>query len=85
MIFDAGVDVAEEDSLGGFNVSHEGLYARDYRTISFFAHEHRIPTACVIGGGYDKNCVQNLARRHSRSAQRKVPLHRSRRGSTWAS
>lgn len=62
VFYDAGVDPHEADTLGKLNMSDEGLYQRDYTVLQQCA-ERGIPTACVIGGGYQKD-VDLLARHH---------------------
>lgn len=63
VIYDAGVDVAEEDILGKLCLSNDGIYKRDY----FVLHECRkrcIPVAGLIGGGYDMDPLK-LSQRHA--------------------
>lgn len=62
VLYDAGVDVWEEDSLGRLNVSWQGLMDRDELVLKTCLSKH-IPVATVIGGGYDQD-HQRLARRH---------------------
>ncbi|WP_428387858.1 histone deacetylase family protein [Mucisphaera sp.] len=63
VLYDAGVDVHRDDRLGKLELSDEGVRERDRRVISW-CREAGIPTACVIGGGYDRD-HRLLARRHS--------------------
>lgn len=63
VIYDAGVDVHRDDRLGYLDLTDSGLYDRDRRVIEQ-CRSHGIPTATVIGGGYDKNHEQ-LAWRHA--------------------
>ncbi|MEM1447014.1 MAG: histone deacetylase [Planctomycetota bacterium] len=63
VLYDAGVDVHADDKLGKFKLSDEGIFARD-RYVLESCRAHRIPTACVIGGGYHVD-HHVLARRHS--------------------
>ncbi|SHO57326.1 histone deacetylase family protein [Vibrio quintilis] len=51
IIYDAGVDIHEEDELGHLNVSSGAIAERDQWMISQ-AHRLQIPMACVVGGGY---------------------------------
>jgi acetoin utilization deacetylase AcuC-like enzyme len=51
VIFDAGVDIHEQDELGYFNVSLSGIRARD-RWLLEACMSKNIPIACVVGGGY---------------------------------
>ena len=63
VLYDAGVDVHEDDKLGNFKISTEGIKKRDQFVLSHFLIRN-IPIATVIGGGYSKN-VNELAKRHS--------------------
>ncbi|MEM9022062.1 MAG: histone deacetylase, partial [Planctomycetota bacterium] len=63
VIYDAGVDVHRDDRLGHLNLTDQGLYDRDHYVIEQ-CRSHHIPTACVIGGGYDADHTQ-LAWRHA--------------------
>lgn len=63
VLYDAGVDVYEGDSLGRFNLSCDGIRRRDRWVLDFCVGTARVPVAAVIGGGYD-NDVDALARRH---------------------
>ena len=63
VLYDAGVDVHENDKLGNFKISTEGIHKRDHLVLSHFLNNN-IPIATVIGGGYSKS-VDELAERHS--------------------
>lgn len=63
VLYDAGVDVHQQDRLGKLNVTDTGLARRDYRVLKQF-RDQSIPVACLIGGGYDED-VERLARRHA--------------------
>ncbi|GGQ16303.1 histone deacetylase family protein [Shewanella litoralis] len=63
IIYDAGVDIHQDDDLGYFNISSQGILARDTQVISI-AKSHNIPLAAVIGGGYSRNEAE-LTHRHS--------------------
>lgn len=63
VIFDAGVDVYENDPLGMLNISVEGIRRRDAMVIKTI-RDRGIPLATVIGGGYDKDQTA-LAQRHA--------------------
>jgi acetoin utilization deacetylase AcuC-like enzyme len=63
VIFDAGVDVYEDDPLGLLNISLDGIRAREAMVIQT-VRDLGIPLATVIGGGYDKDQAA-LARRHA--------------------
>ncbi|MFB9214465.1 histone deacetylase family protein [Vibrio sinaloensis] len=51
IVYDAGVDIHEDDELGYLNVSSEGIFARDVFMFEL-AKQKQIPIACVVGGGY---------------------------------
>jgi len=63
VIYDAGVDIFEDDPLGQLNVTLEGIRRRD-RLILERLVEQSIPVVTVIGGGYDKD-ERALASRHA--------------------
>ncbi len=63
VIYDAGVDVHENDKLGNLKLTTKGILQRDRRVIRFFKNKS-IPIATVIGGGYSDNNIE-LAKRHS--------------------
>jgi acetoin utilization deacetylase AcuC-like enzyme len=63
ILYDAGVDPHRDDKLGKLALSDEGIFRRDYFVLASCI-SRAIPTACVIGGGYDTD-VDRLARRHS--------------------
>ena len=63
VLYDAGVDVHEQDQLGRLKLNDEGIRQRDQFVIRQ-ATRRRIPIAAVIGGGYDED-VESLARRHT--------------------
>jgi acetoin utilization deacetylase AcuC-like enzyme len=63
VLYDAGVDVYENDTLGRINISLEGIRMRD-RFVLERCVSSGVPVAAVVGGGYDKN-VDALARRHA--------------------
>lgn len=63
VLYDAGVDVHIDDRLGHLHLTDAGLMARDVAVISA-CRERNIPTACVIGGGYDRDLTR-LAARHA--------------------
>ena len=68
IIYDAGVDVHKDDRLGYLQLTDAGLYERDQYVLSQ-CRSHAIPTACVIGGGYDAD--------HTRLAWRHATVHRA--------
>ncbi len=63
VIYDAGVDVSQEDCLGRLDLSNDGILERDIYVLNYF-RKLSIPVATVIGGGYSQNSKE-LARRHS--------------------
>ncbi|CAE7243269.1 unnamed protein product [Symbiodinium natans] len=63
VLYDAGVDVHEDDDLGNLCISWEGLRKREDLVIQACVSK-RIPIACVIGGGYDRD-ARHLAHRHA--------------------
>ena len=63
VLYDAGVDVYENDKLGNLKISIEGIHQRDTMVLDHFLNRN-IPIATVIGGGYSKSDSE-LAERHS--------------------
>ena len=63
VLYDAGVDVWQDDVLGRLDISWQGIYRRDTEVISRCLAKG-IPVTTVIGGGYDKD-HQRLAERHA--------------------
>jgi len=63
VIYDAGVDIHHADRLGHLAVTDEGLARRD-RYVVANCRDRGIPTAGVIGGGYDYD-LGALAARHA--------------------
>ena len=53
ILYQAGVDVLGEDSLGNLALTANGVMERD-RLIFSFSKERNIPLALVLGGGYSK-------------------------------
>ncbi len=51
IIYDAGVDIHQDDELGYFNVSTQAIGQRD-RFMFGLARNRDLPIACVVGGGY---------------------------------
>ncbi|WP_391087868.1 histone deacetylase [Vibrio sp. NH-UV-68] len=51
VIYDAGVDIHQDDELGYLDVSTAAIYQRDHFMLAL-AKEMQIPIACVVGGGY---------------------------------
>ena len=63
VLYDAGVDVHEDDPLGHAKLTSEGIARRDFLVLER-CREQNIPVATVIGGGYDDD-RRALARRHA--------------------
>ena len=63
VIYDAGVDVFEDDPLGMLNISLDGIRRRDAHIVNTI-RAAGISVATVIGGGYDSD-EKALARRHA--------------------
>ncbi|WP_348523881.1 histone deacetylase [Endozoicomonas sp. G2_1] len=63
VLYDAGVDVWQEDVLGRLSISWQGMKRRDHLVLTTCL-ANKIPVATVIGGGYDKD-HQRLAQRHA--------------------
>ena len=63
IIYDAGVDVHQQDDLGHLALSTQGIFERDLLVLSM-AKASNIPIACVIGGGYSKQPLE-LSKRHA--------------------
>ncbi|WPC74935.1 histone deacetylase family protein [Vibrio porteresiae] len=51
IIYDAGVDIHQDDELGYLNVTTDAIFERDCFMLSL-AKAQNIPLACVVGGGY---------------------------------
>lgn len=63
VIYDAGVDIHVNDTLGKLALSDRGIYRREMLVLSTcFALGY--PVACVIGGGYSPD-ENSLVQRHS--------------------
>jgi acetoin utilization deacetylase AcuC-like enzyme len=54
VIYDAGVDIHENDDLGLLKVTTQGVFERD-RLVIDMCKAKNLPIACVIGGGYQRN------------------------------
>lgn len=63
VLYDAGVDVHQDDRLGYVQLTDAGIFKRDQYVIEQIT-SHAIPIACVIGGGYDHD-NRVVAARHS--------------------
>lgn len=54
VIYDAGVDIHQNDELGLLTISTEAIYRRDLLVLQRCA-EQQVPVAAVIGGGYQRD------------------------------
>jgi len=54
IIYDAGVDIHQDDDLGHLNVTTEGIYRRD-QLVFRAAKDRDIAVMAVIGGGYQRD------------------------------
>ncbi|MEO0586773.1 MAG: histone deacetylase [Planctomycetota bacterium] len=71
VVYDAGVDVHIDDRLGRLALTDDGLMRRDTAVLTTL-RAMGVPTAGVIGGGYDAD--------HRRLASRHATLHRAAHG-----
>ncbi|NAX23324.1 histone deacetylase family protein [Vibrio sp. V39_P1S14PM300] len=62
IIYDAGVDIHQDDELGYFQVSTQAIAQRDAFMFAL-ARTKGIPMACVVGGGY-RSCHADLVPVH---------------------
>uniref|UniRef100_A0A486XPC7 Deacetylases, including yeast histone deacetylase and acetoin utilization protein n=1 Tax=Rheinheimera sp. BAL341 TaxID=1708203 RepID=A0A486XPC7_9GAMM len=62
VLYDAGVDIHQQDELGLLNISTQALYQRDLLVLQSCT-ERKIPVAAVIGGGYQRD-VSALVQLH---------------------
>jgi acetoin utilization deacetylase AcuC-like enzyme len=62
VLYDAGVDIWQEDGLGKLDISWQGIEKRDHLVLKRCL-ANNTPVATVIGGGYDRN-HERLAQRH---------------------
>lgn len=63
VLYDAGADVHTDDRLGHLELSDAGMAQRE-RLVITTCLDRKLPLACVIGGGYDRD-VPRLVRRHA--------------------
>jgi acetoin utilization deacetylase AcuC-like enzyme len=54
VIYDAGVDIHENDDLGHLQISTEGIFKRD-KFVFDTCSNRKLPVAAVIGGGYQRD------------------------------
>jgi acetoin utilization deacetylase AcuC-like enzyme len=64
VLYDAGVDPHQDDTLGLLGLSSEGLLARDMYVLDQCHGMRGIPIVTVIGGGYTADHVE-LGARHA--------------------
>lgn len=62
VIYDAGVDIHQDDDLGLLNISTAGVFQRDVIVLTA-CRTANIPVAAVIGGGYQRD-IQALSQVH---------------------
>eukprot|EP00879_Flechtneria_rotunda_P024832 GHRR01026350.1.p1 GENE.GHRR01026350.1~~GHRR01026350.1.p1 ORF type:complete len:210 (+),score=54.97 GHRR01026350.1:867-1496(+) len=62
VLYNAGVDVHQDDALGKMALTDAGIAKRDTAVFAACA-QHSVPVACAIGGGYEKS-HHNIVRRH---------------------
>lgn len=67
-LYNAGVDIHQDDQLGLLAVSNEGIAARD-RMVIEACLAAGVPLAAAIGGGYQKD--------HAHIVARHMHLHRA--------
>lgn len=63
VLYDAGVDIWQDDGLGKLDISWDGIKQRDHLVFKRCL-EHNTAIASVIGGGYDRDHTR-LAQRHA--------------------
>ena len=63
VLYDAAVDVHNNDKLGLLKMTSDGIYQRDQVVLSHFKERH-VPIATTIGGGYGET-HEEVAQRHS--------------------
>lgn len=63
LIYNAGVDIHEDDYLGFLKVSKAGITARENLVLDF-VKKRRLPLVITLGGGYQKN-IAKLSELHS--------------------
>jgi len=65
ILYQAGVDVHADDTLGRLSISDDGLMMRD-AMVGLAARSRGIPIASVVGGGYGPDPLP-IARRHAQT------------------
>ena len=69
VMYNAGVDVHEDDQLGKMSLSLEGIYRRDCYVFQCCL-DFGVPVSCAIGGGYSGIRYDQIVDRH-------IMLHRA--------
>ncbi|QPG06476.1 histone deacetylase [Salinimonas marina] len=62
VIYDAGVDIHTDDDLGLLDITTDGVFERDTMVLNW-CKKHKLPVACVIGGGYQRD-IEALVKVH---------------------
>ncbi len=62
ILYDAGVDIHQDDDLGLLNISTQGVFQRD-KLVFELAAQNNIPILAVIGGGYQRD-IEKLTQVH---------------------
>lgn len=73
IIYDAGVDIHENDDLGLLNITSEGILRRD-KLIFETAKNCQIPVVAVIGGGYQRD-ISALTQVHMQLIHAAITTH----------
>ncbi len=76
LLYVAGVDVFEEDELGGLHVTRQGLAERD-KLVFELARQFGAGVALVLGGGYSPQ-LDTTVELHAETAQRALSLMKDR-------
>ena len=63
VVYNAGVDIHENDSLGYLKVSSSGIVLREEKVVEF-CRSRGVPLVITLGGGYQKS-IANLVALHS--------------------
>jgi histone deacetylase 11 len=59
--YNAGTDIYCQDSIGGLNISKDGVFERDRFVLSFLAQQ-KIPCVMVLSGGYTTESYSLISR-----------------------
>ena len=60
VIYNAGTDIFEEDQLGGFAVTRQGVLSRDHFVIRQ-CRERELPVLMLLSGGYSPKSYELVA------------------------